>query len=290
MKVVRIVCCLYLLLMGLVATYQPSIALAQEGAPTEEKLELKATYPTLEDTAPGASFAFDVTLNYQGSKARVFELAATGPKDWSVVINPGYSEQKIVLRSITLEPNKAYPDMIKVVASPPYGLMPELKEYKITLEASSGEIRESIDLTAVITGTYELVVWPADTLYNTPVVAGKDNYFSIEINNRGSAAIDNIRLSADKPTGWTVKFSQDRLDSLAGSDYQTIDVNIKPPPRTIAGDYLITVRASGDQAVADKLEIRVTVSTPTVWGWVGVGIIVLVLAGLVFIFMRFSRR
>ena len=69
-----------------------------------------------------------------------------------------------------------------------------------------------------------------------------------------------------------------------------MDVNIKPPPETIAGDYQITLRASGSQAIAQDLTIRVTVESPTIWGWVGVIIIVLVIASLVVIFMRFSRR
>jgi uncharacterized membrane protein len=46
----------------------------------------------------------------------------------------------------------------------------------------------------------------------------------------------------------------------------------------------------GKQASADKMVMRVTVETPTIWGWVGVIIIIIVVAGLIGIFMRFGRR
>jgi uncharacterized membrane protein len=131
---------------------------------------------------------------------------------------------------------------------------------------------------------------PTTERYNTTVKAGKDNIFSIEVQNQGTAAIENITFSSLKPTGWTIEFTPDKIDSLSAIDSQTIDINIKPPTETIAGDYQITIRTSGEQVSREEVDIRVTVETPTIWGWVGVGIIVLVIAGLAYIFMRFSRR
>ena len=86
------------------------------------------------------------------------------------------------------------------------------------------------------------------------------------------------------------EFTPDKIDLLNALDEQLVDVNIKPPADTIAGDYDIRVRASGTQSSADEVKIRVTVETSTIWGWVGVAIILVVVAGLIVIFMRFSRR
>ena len=66
-------------------------------------------------------------------------------------------------------------------------------------------------------------------------------------------------------------------------------MDIKPPPKTVAGDYMITLHVSGKQATADKMDVRVTVETPSIWGWVGVIIIVIVVVGLIVVFMRFGR-
>ena len=286
MNMTRVMCVFFLLLaMSLVIS--PATILAQEETPPQGEIELSTPYTKLEGTS-GTSFEFEVELSYQGDEARVFDLAATGPKDWVVYITPSYPKDKMI-GDIRLEPYLGT-EKINVHAAPPYWLKPEPGEYQITLEASSEEIKGTIDLTAVVTAKYTLTLTPSEERYNTEAAAGKDNYFSVKVENTGSAAIDNITFSPDKPQGWTIDFTPNKIDSLNAGESQTIDVNIKPPPKTIAGDYSITLNASGKQTSAEKLDIRVTVETPTVWGWVGVGVIVLVVAGIAVIFRRFSRR
>ncbi len=223
------------------------------------------------------------------SESRVFDLVATGPTDWLVLITPSYPKDKKIA-SIQLLPGFTVGEKILVQVLPAYWLMPEPGDYKITLEATSEEISGTYELTIAITAKYTLALVPATERYNTSATAGKDNYFSIEVQNNGSAAIDEIKLSSSKPEDWAIDFSPHKVDSLTAGDFQTIDVNIKPPPKAIAGDYLITLRASGNQTSAENLDIRVTVETPTVWGWVGVIIVIAVIAGLGVTFRRFSRR
>jgi len=284
MKIVRVIC---LLLVSLLAISPLGTVLAQEESPPEEKIELSVDFPILEAIA-GQNFEFEIEFKYTGSESRDFNLRTTEPKGWSVYTTPQYQTEKRI-SAIRLEPGFTYGDKVKVIASAPFWPLPEPGEYKITLEAVSGELKDTIEFTAVITAKYIMALAPAGELYNTTAKAGKDNYFSIEVGNLGTAAIDNIKFSSTKPTGWTIEFSPDKIESLPAFDSQTVDINMKPPTETIAGDYQITVRASGEQA-SEKIDIRVTVETPTIWGWVGVGIILVVIAGLAYIFMRFSRR
>jgi uncharacterized membrane protein len=278
---------LCLLLVSLLVIFTPAAILAQEETPPPEKIDLTTPYTKLEGTS-GASFEFTVTLKYEGSEARVFNLSATGPKDWVTYITPSYPKDKMIL-DIRLEPGATYGQDISVYTAPPSGLMPEPGEYPITVEATSGEIKGSIQLTAIVTARYQLSLTTPDGRLNTTATAGKDKHFSVVVANTGSAAIDNVTFSSDQPTGWTVEFTPEKIDSLAAGESKTIDANIKPAARTIAGDYQIVLTANGKQTT-DSITIRVTVETSTVWGWVGVGIIVLVIAGLAFIFTRFSRR
>ena len=290
----RVLFGLSLLLVSLLV-FSPAVAvLAQEGeeAPPPEEITLTATYSKLEAIA-GSSFEFDVSLEYTGGEeARTFDLIATGPQDWTVYVTPTYPADKQIL-DIRLEPTQPYQTATttKVVIhiSPPYWLLPEPGEYPVTLEAVSDEVSGSIDLTAVVTASYQMAVTTPDGLLNTTATAGRDNFFTIEVLNNGSAAIDDFTFSSSKPTDWTVEFSPDKIDSIEAQDSQMVDVNIKPPAKTIAGDYQITITAKGKQA-QDDVAIRVSVETPTIWGWVGVAIIVVVVAGLVYVFMRFSRR
>ena len=257
----------------------------------QPSVEVKATYPAVEGIA-GASFEFEVEFNYQGEMggdARSFELVLTTPERWDAYITPQYQKENKI-REITLQPGFAAGTKLKVTATSPLWPLPEPGEYKLLLEAISDDIQGATELTAVITAKYIMAVTPSGELYNTTVKAGRDNYFSIDVSNLGTAPIDDIKFSSIKPSGWTIEFSPDKIESLPAIDYQTVELNIKPPTETIAGDYEITIQASGQQASREEVKIRVTVETPTIWGWVGVGIIVLVIAGLAYVFVRFSRR
>jgi len=260
----------------------PPAVLAQE-----ETIELTTPYTRLEGKS-GASFEFEVTLNYTGSETRLFNLSATGPQGWTTYITPSYPKDKMI-RDIMLEPRATSTSKISVYAAPPSWLMPEPGEYQITVEAASGEIKGTINLTAIITATYDMALTTPDGLLSTKATAGKDNYFTLLVENTGSGTIENITFSSNKPKEWTTEFSPQKIDSLAGGGSQTVEVNIKPGAKAIAGDYEVKITANAAQST-DYVSIRVTVETPTVWGWVGVAIIVLVVAGLAFVFMQFSRR
>lgn len=276
---VRIISGLCLMLVSLLLIF-PQAVLAQE-----ETIELTTPYTKLEGTS-GASFEFMVTLDYQGAEARVFNLSVTGPKDWAMYITPSYPKDKVI-GDIRLEPDMTSGNMISVVAVSPSWAEPG--EYQVTVEASSGDIQGTLSITPVVIARYGISLTTPDSRLSTKATAGKDNYFTVVVLNTGSAAIENIAFSSDKPTGWTVDFTPGSIGSLVAGGSQTVDVNIKPGAKAIAGDYQVILTAKGVQKTTE-VSIRVTVETPTVWGWVGVAIIVLVVAGLAFVFIRFSRR
>jgi uncharacterized membrane protein len=266
------------------------VALAQdEEPPAREGLALSATYPRL-DAVAGSTFNFVVSLTYNGTEPRVFDLRTTAPSGWDVSVTPQYqTSQKI--SSISMKP--AYgtaTDTVNVGAASPYYPLPDPGDYKITLEAVSDNLSAKTELTARVTAKYALAVVPTNQVYNTTAKAGRDNYFAIMVQNTGTAVIDNIKFSSSKPDGWTIDFKPDKIDVQDAYSQQSVDVNIKPPPKTIAGDYMVSLQVSGTQASATSISIRVTVETPTIWGWVGVAIIMIAVVGLVIIFMRFSRR
>jgi len=258
----------------------------------EAKIEARALYPTLTGIA-GEELVFEVEFLYTAAKLTdqplVFNLTTKAPPNWEVNMTPPYEKEK-KLTAISLKPGFTFGDKIRVAARPPFLPLPDPGEYKITLGADSGTLKTSADLKAVITAKYNLAMVPANERYNTNATAGRDNFFSVDLANLSTAAVDKINFSSTKPSGWTIEFKPDKIESIAALDTSTIEVNIKPPPETIAGDYVISLQASGTQTVAPKMDIRVTVETPAVWGWVGVAIIFVVIVGLVFVFMRFSRR
>jgi uncharacterized membrane protein len=280
-----------ILVVFLITLFSISPVVAEDG---EATIELTADYYKLEITS-GSSVAFTIKVNYTGTTARVFDLTATGPTDWTTSITPSYPQDKQIL-DIRMEPpeegESVTTELIIVTATPASWLTPELGEYPITVEASSGELSSTIEFTAVVTSvpaSYSLYLTTTDGVLSTTAQAGKDNYFTLAVANGGTGNIENISLSTNKPKGWTVELTPTNISSITAGNYQTVEMNIKPPTEAIAGDYEIIVTGTGLQG-SDKVEIRVTVKSPAVWGWIGVGIIVLVIAGLAVIFMRFSRR
>jgi len=311
MKTVRYISFITFLVMVLSVFYLPVTALAADGATSDngttaitptptpisepapvvpaDNITLSTEFPKLEAVATG-SLQFNVTLNYKGQKERVFDLKTSAPSGWDVYIQPQYETGKRI-SSITID--SSYSGMSKsvtaVIGAPAYP-PPDPGDYKILLSAVSGNVSGSIELAARITAKYAISAVPTNQRYDTAATAGQNNVFSLQIANLGSAQIDNITFDSTHPEGWEIKFTPEKLDFLKTVDPKPIDVNIKPPPKSVAGDYMITLRVSGKQASADKMDIRVTVKTPTIWGWVGVIIIVVVVVGLFVIFMRFGRR
>jgi uncharacterized membrane protein len=292
MKIARLISFLMVLVMMISIFCLPGVALAQDETPPPtpaDNITMSTQYPKIDAIATG-TFQFSVVLNYKGTKDRIFDLNTTVPQGWDVYITPQYETSKRI-SSISLRSSySGMSETVQLTVSPRSWPLPDPGEYKIKLQAVSDDVEGSIDLVAKVTAKYLLMAEPSNKYYNTTAKAGQDNTFSITVTNTGTAPINNITFSSDKAEGWKVDFTPDKIDILEIIDPKTVDVNIKPPPKTVSGDYMITLWVSGKQASADKMSIRVTVETPTIWGWVGVIIILIVVVGLIFIFMRFGRR
>lgn len=290
MKMARLISFLIVLVMTLSIFCLPGVALAQDETPTlTDNITMSTQYPKIDAIATG-TFQFSVELNYKGAKDRIFDLNASVPQGWDVYITPQYDASKRI-SSISLKSSySGVSETLQVTTSPLSWPLPDPGEYKIKLQAVADNVEGSINLIAKVTAKYLLTAEPSNQYYNTTAKAGQDNTFSVKVTNTGTAPIDNINFSSDKPEGWEITPNVDKIDLLETLGEKTVDFNIKPPPKTVAGDYMITLTVSGKQASAERMYIRVTVETPTIWGWVGIIIILIVVVGLIVIFMRFGRR
>ena len=255
----------------------------------EETITMSTEYPEIEAIAT-ESFEYNVMLEYKGAEDRIFDLNTIVPTGWSSYITPQYESIRIPSIKIEGSEYSLNSKSVKVLVSPPTWPIAEPDEYIITLEATSDDVVGEIELTAKITAKYVLEAKPTSELYNTRAKAGKDNIFSIDVTNFGTDSLNNVTFDTNHPEGWEIKFTPEKIDLLEIITPKTVDVNIKPPPKTVAGDYMVTLWVNGKEVSADKISVRVTVETPTIWGWVGVAIIAVVIIGLIVIFMRFGRR
>jgi len=260
---------------------------------TEEVLQLLVDYPSLENAA-GEDFTFTIQVKNQSDEDQVVELAAQVPFGWRAYFTPRW-EQDTRIASIKVDAHGT--ENIRFVVTPPYGVAKG--DYSLVFAAQAGEYQASLDLKAVVTGTYDLelaseaeVSGTGDT-WNIKAVEGKDRHFTLYLYNKGSAAINNIRFYATKPEGWEVKFepeSQEQLTPFAETrELVKVGVIITPPDRAIPGDYQVRITASGRED-HESAQLRVTVGAAMGWGWVGVGVVVVVVAALTGVFVRLGRR
>jgi len=266
-------------------------------APTEEKpkkpkLTLSVDYPSLEGSA-GNDIQFTVQISNQSDKERVVELGAQLPFGWRGYFSPQYGSQHIT--SFKISSNGT--ERIQFTVTPPYGV--KEGKYPITFVAKAGDETETLDLTAVVTGTPELhlgseaeVTGTGDTR-NIHATAGRERHFTLYLWNKGSAPVRDVSFYATKPKGWEVKFKPDHIDAIAPlaqtGKPEAVDVVITPPSRVIPGDYQVSLTAAGADS-HENMDLRVSLGASMGWGWVGVGVVVVVIAGLTGIFVRLGRR
>jgi uncharacterized membrane protein len=79
------------------------------------------------------------------------------------------------------------------------------------------------------------------------------------------------------------------VEEIPPGQVVTVTAHITPSGNAVAGDYMVTLSASTEDA-DESIDVRVTVETPLLWGLLGVLLIVGTLAGLVWVFRRYGRR
>jgi uncharacterized membrane protein len=257
-----------------------------------ETFEIGAKYPVLTG-ASDTSFLFEVDFTRAGGDQDLnFDLIVTGPKDWLVyAAQDAYNKDK---RISAMRINRfSIKETIVVIAVAPYWLYPEPGDYSILLEASSEDVKGSIDLTAKITARYDFVATTGLTggRLNINAKTGNESYLPINITNIGTATLDSVTLSSSRPEGWSITYTPEKIENLSPGASQEVEVSIMPPKKTISGDYIISLQFAGEpSSYSPDLGIRVTVETSTSWGFVAIGIILAIGAALLLVFKRLGRR
>ncbi len=259
------------------------VALASDGGGS---LELYTPYPVVKDIS-GQTFRYEVELKYEGSQTRTFDLSVTPIPGWKISIKPLIKRQDIT--QVRLKPGKKPPEGIRVFIEPLKGELPKPGEYVTTLTATSGDIKASIELKAVVTDLHQFSLTTESGRLNTDVIAGKENHLKILVKNTGTATLSKIALVAFQPEQWVVKFEPNMVENIAPGSSKEVDMLIKPPRKTIAGDYMIELKAfSGRSSASAKL--RATVPVPPLWRAVGMLIVLATLAGVGIMYRRLSQR
>jgi uncharacterized membrane protein len=240
-------------------------------------------FPTL--TGPADStFSFSLTLRNDTAEDLTFALTATGPTGWLVSARPTSEEQAA---SATVEAGAS--ETIRVEAEPL--ATTGAGTYPIQVAANAGERSAEAELAVEVTGNYAMTLTTPDGRLNASGNAGSAISRSILLRNDGTAPLTAVRPTATAPSGWTVTFEPEIVESIPPQQEIEIASTIVPSGNAIAGDYVITYRASNSDSTASADEnVRVTIETSLTWVLVGVALILVTLAALGWVFARYGRR
>jgi len=245
-------------------------------------LTMSTKYPKLRGQA-GNTFSFKLDLKNDSDEDRDVSLSADVPQGWEVVFKPAFESKQV--SSIRMKSGAS--QGVDVEITPPRRT--EAGEYSVVVRAEAGGDRAEVPLSVIIVGKPRIELTTANEVLNTKATVDKETTLDLIVGNTGSAPLENIRFSASTPVDWEVTFDPEELLELPVGEQREVKAIIRPSPKALAGDYMLTLRATTSEA-SDSTEIRVTVETPTTWGWIAVGAIVVVLGGLGMLFARLSRR
>jgi uncharacterized membrane protein len=267
-------------------TVSESLSIAVEIRRTfEREIEVYCTTPEIEGPSTG-TFEFQVNVaNRGGPKTITYNLVY--PEGWEASVQELYGDTVLRSQSFTAGESKN----VKFVVNPPERA--DKGRYPVKLIATYGETHAEIQLTATLTGIYELSVTTQTGLVSTSATCGEETILAVAVTNEGTGVIGDISLSTpQEPSGWEVTFNPHIIPELAPGETQYSIMAIKPASDSLPGDYELEVGAySGTPHYrSDTFTLRVSVSATTAWGYAGGFIIAATLLGFLLVFRRFGRR
>jgi uncharacterized membrane protein len=249
------------------------------------KLTAESDLPALKGSAT-SSFAYTLTVKNQGGEDALVSLAADVPRGFQPSITEAYGTQELTSIPIKAGASKD----VKLTVKPPDGVA--AGTYPVVFHAASAKAAGTAKLSMTVTGQPQLALTGPGGRLSGEATAGAASSVQFTLRNNGTAPAKHVDLTGDAPSGWTVAFNPKTVDILAPNAERHVTATITPVSQAIAGDYMVTMRATpGDNGAGDaSADYRVTVHTSTLWGIIGIIIIAAALIALSLAVVRYGRR
>jgi uncharacterized membrane protein len=256
-----------------------SITLAKD---LPAKLTVEPQLPSLRGTSK-SSFEYQLNIKNDSGRNLVASFSAQAPANYETTFTEQYGSQEI--SSIPIEGGQSKGIKLRVRPPSTIGAGTYPVKVRVTAEDTSAETQVALE----IVGQPRLSVSGRDGLISSRAEAGTETTVPIIVTNTGSAPAEEIELSSSAPTGWKINFEPKTIDRIPPGQNKEVQVQVTPPNKAVAGDYIASLRASARGETASS-EFRFSVTTSTLWGIVGFGIIGVALLIMVGAVARFGRR
>jgi uncharacterized membrane protein len=260
-------------------TVLPVELIVQEKLPPS--LEFQVELPILRGS-PETTFRYSVELSNAGDQDLQVTLAAQAPPEFQVDFT--LAGQDVTSIPLTANETKQLSVEAEAFTDVPAG------SYNIELIAQGEEATATTDLTAEVTGQADLSISTPDGRLSGRANAGSETPLAIVVRNDGSAPARDIQLSSSAPSGWSVEFEPQQIAELPADQQVEVTARLTPGEQSVAGDYMVTLRANPQEGSPASAEFRITVLTSTLWGIVGLGLVAVAVIVVGLAVMRFGRR
>lgn len=246
------------------------------------RLKLTPKIPSLRGT-PTTNFSYEMTLANDSGQDLVVKLAAEAPEGFQTSFTEQYGSQELSSMPVPAGQNK----VVNLKITPPD--QAKAGDYDLVATAASGDVTAQTPLQLQITGQPKLKLSGKGSRLSAEAVAGKSTQVALELHNDGSAPADGITLSSSPPQDWKVEFQPARIDEIQPNQTVPVTALVTPAEKAVAGDYMTTMNANG-KSLSSSADLRVTVTTSTLWGIIGIAIVAIALLAVLGAVARFGRR
>jgi len=253
---------------------------AQTPAPAGGKSSYSARLMNIE-AASNEIFRFNTTLHNAETKSKVMELKATLPIGWMI----SYKVEGNQVTSLAMDPGKTQDISIEINAS----ANASPGKYKIPVKAISGTDTLSLNLEAVVKGSYGITLSSPSGRLSAELNSGSHEEIQLVLKNSGTLPLKDIDLTSQLPTNWEATFEPAKVSNLEPGKSQDIKLSLKVPDKTIAGDYAATFTASNPNGNAPAV-FRIIVKTSLLSGWIGILVILLSIGLVYYLIRKYGRR
>lgn len=233
------------------------------------------------EAAANETFRYNATLRNPGNSPLIYELSADAPTGWMV----SFRTQGTPVTAVNMSGMKS--EELSVEVNPSQNTKPG--KYKIPIHAITSHDTLSIDLEAVVKGSYSITLTTPTGRLSDEVTSGAHQEIKLTVKNTGSLPIKQLELSSQLPSQWECSFEPSRIQQLDPDATQEVIAKISVPDKTIAGDYGATFTVRSQETNAQAI-FRITVKTSLLAGWIGILVIFAAIGLIWYLIRKYGRR
>ncbi|WP_448104555.1 COG1470 family protein [Pedobacter panaciterrae] len=266
----------FLFLFGL----HPGLHAQGQAATIDGKSAFTARLINIE-AATNETFRYNTTLRNGSAKQALYEFKTSLPIGWMI----SYKVDGNQVASLNIDPGTSRDVSIEInaTASTTPG------KYKIPVKAVANKDTLSLNLEAVVKGSYGITLTTPTGKLSEELTSGNHKEILLEVKNSGTLPLNDVELTSQLPTNWEASFEPAKLKQVEPGKSVNVTAKLKVPDKTIAGDYAATFTATNSNGNA-QAAFRMVVTTSLLSGWIGILVILLAISLIYYLIRKYGRR